>query len=161
MCTIEYILQQLTQYPDMQTKIRIELRETLPPEAGSRTYTLIDSLPYLEALVLESLRTITSVETYQPRVVPPGGCTIEGYYLPEGTVVSSQPYLINNHAAYFHSPFDFNPDRWLVGKDECNALKNRLWTFSSGPRACIGKHLAMASKYAYTRVQFFMGEKRK
>ena len=58
--------------------------------------------------------SVETIETYQPRLVPAGGCTIEGYYLPEGTVVSTQPHLMNHHPAIFPAPEKFDPDRWYV-----------------------------------------------
>ena len=147
--TIEYVFQKLSGLARSQSRIRQELRLCLPCEASAATYQNIDSLPFLDAIILESLRTIASIETYQPRVVPPGGCTIEGCYLPQGTIISSQPYLMNYHPEIFHRPFDFKPERWLLPMKEYNSLKFHLWTISSGPQACIGRHLAMASKCCF------------
>ena len=45
---------------------------------------MIDSLPYLNAVVMESLRLVDTISSYQTRVVPPGGCVISGYFLPAG-----------------------------------------------------------------------------
>ncbi|CAF9918720.1 hypothetical protein IMSHALPRED_004386 [Imshaugia aleurites] len=113
-CTIEFLMQKLTHLPEHQIRLRRELRSLLPRDPDARTYSQIDSLPFLNALILEALRVVESIETYQPRLVPPGGCTIESYYLPEGTVVSTQPHLMNNHPAIFPSPETFDPDRWYV-----------------------------------------------
>ena len=73
----------------------------------SRLFSFKEGLP-TPTLVLR----IETIETYQRRLVPSGGCTIEGYYLPEGTVVSTQPPLMNRHPDIFPAPEKFSPDRW-------------------------------------------------
>lgn len=113
-CTLEFLMQKLTHHPEHQIRLRGELRSHLPRDIDARSYSQIDSLPFLNALILEALRVIETIETYQPRLVPVGGCTIEGYYLREGTVVSTQPHLMNHHPAIFPQPAKFDPDRWYV-----------------------------------------------
>jgi cytochrome P450 len=140
-------MQKLTLHPTCQARLRKELRETLPSNSLDRNFAMIDKLTYLNATVMEALRVVTTIETYQPRVVPACGCSIEGYYIPGGTIVSSQPYLMNNHPAVFPSPWTFDPDRWLLSQEDYRALRKRLFTFSSGPRSCLGREFAIASMF--------------
>lgn len=142
---LDFIIRQICIYPDVQDAIREELK-TLP--GGIEAYNPVDleNLPYLNAVVLEGLRLVQVVESYQPRFVPKGGCTIEGYYIPEGTVISSQPFLIHRQEEIFPEPETFLPGRWLVeDKEKKRVLLKSMWAFSSGPRGCIGKDLAMAT----------------
>ncbi|MCJ1356842.1 MAG: hypothetical protein MMC33_006838 [Icmadophila ericetorum] len=142
---LDFVIRQLCIYPDVQEAIREELK-TLPAGIEASAYADIEKLPYLNAVILESLRIVTVVESYQPRFVPKGGCTIEGYYLPAGTIVSSQPYLIHRQENIFPEPESFLPGRWLIeDKEKKRALMKSMWAFSSGPRGCIGKDLSMAT----------------
>ena len=45
---------------------------------------MIDSLSYVNAVVMEGLRLVDTISSYQTRVVPKGGCVISGCYLPAG-----------------------------------------------------------------------------
>lgn len=59
-------------------------------------------------------------------------------------MVSAQPYIINRQASTFPETETFNPDRWLVDTETYKVLYKSLWTFSSGPRGCIGRELALS-----------------
>lgn len=116
----------------MQQRLRQELIEAGPDVA-------LDSLPYLDALLKETLRCYPPAPMSMPRYAPAGGCTIDGYSIPGGTIVSCQPYSvhrINDHV--FPQPERFWPERWLEEKGA--AERNRLlFSFSVGGRGCIGK----------------------
>ncbi|KAI4164571.1 MAG: hypothetical protein LQ342_001884 [Letrouitia transgressa] len=105
---------------------------------------MIESLPYLNAVVMESLRTVDTISSYQTRIVPPGGCVIAGYSIPAGTTIASQPYLINRQPHIFPRPNLFDPSRWLIPHNDYRELAKSMWTYSSGPRACIGRELSLA-----------------
>lgn len=49
-------MQKFTHHPQHQTRLRSELRSHLPRDPDARTYSQIDSLPFLNALILEALR---------------------------------------------------------------------------------------------------------
>ena len=141
---LEFVLRTLSTHPQMQARLRAELAESLPHDLDDCAFNAIDSLPYLNAVVLESLRLVDTIESCQSRVVPKGGCVVEGYYLPEGTIVSAQPYVLHRQENIFPDPEKFNPDRWLMDKESLRPLLKSLLTFSTGPRGCIGKQLALA-----------------
>ena len=81
---LEFILRKLSMHPHMQARLQAELYESLPHGIEESTFAAIDALPFLNAVLLESLRLVDTIESCQSRVVPKGGCMIEGYYLPEG-----------------------------------------------------------------------------
>ncbi|KAI1268309.1 cytochrome P450 [Xylariaceae sp. FL1019] len=103
-----------------------------------------DKLPYLDAVVHEGLRCFPAIPMSLPRYVPKNGRIIDGYFLPEGTIVSSQAYSAHHvDRAVFPDPDLFNPERWLEEKGELDR-KRLFFAFASGGRGCIGKHLALA-----------------
>lgn len=107
--------------------------------AANAAGTATDQLPFLDAVVNEGLRCWPPIPMSLPRVVPPGGRAVDGIMLPEGTVVSCQPYSVHRlNQDAFPEPQLFNPDRWL--SDEGDTERRRLmFSFSNGGRGCVGK----------------------
>ncbi|KAI0476723.1 cytochrome P450 3A13 [Xylaria cf. heliscus] len=102
-----------------------------------------DKLPYLDAVVMEALRVYPAIPMSLPRYVPKGGRTIDGYFIPEHTIVSSQAYSAHRiDDKVFPEPNLFNPDRWLEEEGELDR-KRLFFAFASGGRGCIGRHLAL------------------
>ncbi|KAM5540760.1 hypothetical protein V8D89_005404 [Ganoderma adspersum] len=119
----------------VQDKLRAELQE----RAGAP----LDDLPYLEAVIKESLRVFSPTPMSLPRLVPAEGRVLDGVHLPGGTIVSCQSYTVHRFdEAVWPDPDEFLPERWLVseGATERNQL---FFAFAAGGRGCIGKHLAM------------------
>lgn len=87
-------------------------------------YAEIRELPYLDACVNEGARLHPPFALPFERVVPEGGVTVLGHYLPGGTVVGGNPYVVNRDKATFGPDVEFwRPERWLE-KDEVH--KRRL-----------------------------------
>ncbi|KAL1890440.1 hypothetical protein Sste5346_008268 [Sporothrix stenoceras] len=122
----------------MQERLYHELKDSSPAS--------YDSLPYLQAVLKEGLRMFPSIPMSLPRYVPAGGREVDGTWLPEGTIVSCQPYTMHRFdETVFPQPDTFNPDRWLGTTAEVDAEMNRrFFAFSNGGRGCLGRHLAMA-----------------
>lgn len=81
---LEFVIRQISAHANVQSQLRLELLTSLPLGPDGRTYPLIDGLPYLDAVVMESLRLVDTISSYQTRIVPKGGCVVSGYYLPAG-----------------------------------------------------------------------------
>lgn len=141
---LEFTIRKLSARPDIQSQLRVELLTVVPNAVADRTYAMIDNLPYLNAVIMESLRLVDTISSYQTRVVPKGGCEISGYHIPAGTIISAQPYLINRQPSIFHNPEVFDPSRWILPSDSYRALAKNMWTYSSGAQSCIGKELSLA-----------------
>lgn len=85
----------------------------------------------------ETLRLWGPLLSHSPRVSP--GKMIGGRYVPAGVVVGSNPYTTARDPSVFPRPDVFDPSRWEKATSMMRVM-NR--PFSSGPRNCIGKHLA-------------------
>ncbi|KAL7786706.1 cytochrome P450 [Trichoderma ceciliae] len=102
-----------------------------------------ERLPFLDAVVSEGLRCFPPIPMSLPRYVPQGGRSIDGFWLPEKTIVSCQAYSVHRlNSDIFPDGDAFDPDRWLeLGGD---ADRRRIqFAFSNGGRGCVGKHLAL------------------
>lgn len=78
---------------------RPSLQKALEDEVGKLSPGFTDSdleqLPLLNAVINETLRLYCAVPGSLPRVVPQGGATLGGYFVPEGTTVSTQAYTLH------------------------------------------------------------------
>ncbi|KXH34685.1 benzoate 4-monooxygenase cytochrome P450 [Colletotrichum nymphaeae SA-01] len=96
-------------------------------------------LKYLRAVAQEAMRVYPPLPFALPRVVPNGGCTVDGYFLPGGTTVSTSTFAASMSSSNFDEPWDFRPERWLVDNptDDLDASQ----PFSYGTRSCMGRSL--------------------
>jgi cytochrome P450 len=97
-------------------------------------------LKYLTAVVDEAMRMYPPANNSHPRLVPPGGGTVAGRFLPERTL-AGVPHWASFRSSYnFTRPEEFIPERFM-GEDEQFATDKReaLQPFHLGPRNCIGR----------------------
>ncbi|KAF2848656.1 cytochrome P450 [Plenodomus tracheiphilus IPT5] len=139
----------LCRHPDVQSKLRAELRAELPALRDRNTpisSTEIDRLPYLNAVLQETLRIFPPVpltlrETAQDT-------TIQSHFIPAGTTIVICPWAINT-STHLWGPDarSFNPERWLgPGRANTGGAESNyaVTTFLHGPRSCIGRDFAKA-----------------
>jgi benzoate 4-monooxygenase len=130
----------------LKLRQEVESRLNLSDPEEMVPYNLVRDLPYLRACIDESLRLRPPIAYPLQRVVTaPEGATVLGYHLRQGTVVAVPPYSAHRIASVFPEPERYSPERWLNKDDpkQIYALKNCTIPFSVGPRACIGRHIAI------------------
>ncbi|KAJ4364135.1 hypothetical protein N0V83_009590 [Neocucurbitaria cava] len=123
----------------------IEECRSLPATAFSNGVVdleVADRLPYLDAVIKETLRLFAPLPASEPRSSPVE-TVIDGYTIPRGTVCSMAPFSLHRNEEVFPDPLKWNPDRWLMGEDgeesgRMGEMKKWSWAFSSGARMCIG-----------------------
>ncbi|KAG8159077.1 hypothetical protein KVR01_010738 [Diaporthe batatas] len=77
------------------------------------------SCAYLQAVIYEALRLRPSVGLTLDRVVPPGGMTIDGHFVPEGTEVGTSAWALHREPSIWGSDAEsFRPERWLGKENE-------------------------------------------
>ncbi|KAI2783193.1 putative cytochrome P450 [Daldinia loculata] len=133
--TLTYLIWTLCKRPDVKAKLLAEL-STLP---DGFTDLDLKKLPYLDHVIQETLRLYSAAPSGLPRVVPPGGATLAGHYIPGGYTVSSQAYSMHRNPTVYPEPLKFDPSRW---ENPTQAMKDAFVPFGGGSRICIGLHLA-------------------
>lgn len=135
-------------YQDTLAREARSIPDTDLNAAGNPTVEAADRLPYLDAVIKETLRIYAPLPASEPRS-PPKDVVIDGYRIPAGTICSLAPYSLHRNADIFPDPLKWDPERWLTGDAEgLTEMKRWWWAFSSGGRMCIGMHLAMAEMVA-------------
>ncbi|KAJ5876808.1 hypothetical protein N7455_000273 [Penicillium solitum] len=71
--------------PQIKSRLQQELSSAIPDSCQMSTADTLEKLPYLRAVVKESLRFSHGAPGRLPRVVPSSGATLCGQYLPPGT----------------------------------------------------------------------------
>ncbi|KAJ7720782.1 cytochrome P450 [Mycena metata] len=110
------------------------------------TYADQDSLPYVTAIVKESLRW----ELVIPLGVPHRAMqddVYEGYFIPKGTTVIANQWGISHDENVFPDPFAFQPERFLES-DSPPPDPNTI-AFGWGRRICPGRFLAENSLWLH------------
>lgn len=136
-------LPQNRQYQDKLIEEARSIPESGLNEDGNPTVEMSDKLPYLDAVIKETLRLYAPLPASEPRQ-PPQDTIIDGYDIPARTVVSMAPYSLHRNQEVFPDSLRFDPDRWFGTLNQVTEMKRWWWAFSSGGRMCIGMHLAMA-----------------
>lgn len=152
----------LLKNPACYKKLQHELDEAMRDgrigrgEAGLVTWSESQTLPYLDAVIKESMRVHPAAGLPLERITPPGGIEICGEHIPAGTIVGCSAWVIHQHeptfvpksnpAAY---PIDkFVPERWLdASSSQRKEMEATMFQFGAGSRTCIGKNISLLEIY--------------
>lgn len=103
------------------------------------------ALPYLQATLYEGLRINIPFTGLATKIVPSGGDTINGQFIPGGTRIGQNFYSVQRSKEIFGDDADiFRPERWL-DIDEARLTQQRLQVelvFGAGRWGCSGKSVA-------------------
>lgn len=122
----------------------------------------LTSCEYLYACINEALRMSPPVGLALWReVIVPGGMTLDGKRIPQGTDVGVPLYSIHHDEKYYKDPWTYRPERWLVDDgtgDSVERARAVFNPFSIGIRSCLGKGLAMTEMALTTATILFVGD---
>lgn len=100
--------------------------------------------PYYIACLREAMRLNPAAPTMLPRLAPKGGLEIHGRFVPEGTELTCNPWIIHRDPGLYGEDADaYRPERWLAGDDKVKEYHKYNVAFGYGGRLCLGKDLAM------------------
>ncbi|KAL8948520.1 MAG: hypothetical protein Q9222_005301 [Ikaeria aurantiellina] len=136
----------LLQNPEALHRVQAEVRAAFrsAEDITLRSVSTSGLLPYLEAVIQESLRCCPPIPATLPRITGSDGAMIDGSFVPANVSVGVHQWSTYRNATNFASPDTFDPDRWLqeAPAKYRDDKKAALQPFSVGPRNCLGKGLA-------------------
>ncbi|KAF5349137.1 hypothetical protein D9756_009446 [Leucocoprinus leucothites] len=103
----------------------------------------MDSLPYITAIALETLRWRDVVPIAIPRYLQADD-EYKGYRIPKGSIVIPNAWAMLHNETVYPDPFTFIPERFLTNDDKINKSVRdpRHACFGFGRRICPGRFMA-------------------
>jgi len=145
-CAFTFLAALLVNHPDVQAKAHEELDSVVGP---SRLPSHTDSLPYIRAIIKESLRIQPPSFLGVPHYLESDD-EFEGYYIPAQSVVVVNEHALHYDPNVFPDPEKFDPSRFLSFPEKNShyahgdVYKRDHFAFGAGRRLCVGIHLAEA-----------------
>ncbi|KAF4446717.1 hypothetical protein F53441_9650 [Fusarium austroafricanum] len=133
----------LSRHPDIQDRLRKEIRDQIPSPCSSRdvSQSQFHNLKYLNAVTNEVLR-YHSINTLLWRE-PVEDMVLMGQPICNGTKVVFSPWVLNRDPARWGPDSRvFDPDRWLDNPSGGGDHRYSFLTFGGGPRRCVGEQYA-------------------
>ncbi|KAL2821435.1 cytochrome P450 [Aspergillus cavernicola] len=129
-------------------RLREELKQAMPTPTHIARVSDLECLPYLTAVINESLRMSNAAIARFPKCAPYETLRYKSIAIPPNTPMSLSSYVIHRNADIFPEPDRFNPDRWMSKNNgEREYLTRYLVAFGKGSRSCLGQNLAYFEIY--------------
>ncbi|KAI9447043.1 cytochrome P450 [Lactarius psammicola] len=142
--TLLWWLLAMVAYPEVQKQAHAELDEVVG-SARPPTFADLPALPYIRAMVKETLRWSLTVPLGTPHVSSADDW-YEGMFIPKGTMCFQNVRVLNSDPEVFGSDgVRFDPARYLAENSRVKVPDGREEghiTFGFGRRLCPGRHVA-------------------
>jgi cytochrome P450 len=139
--TVEWALSELLKTPEVLAKATEEL-DRVVGRGRWVTEKDIPSLPYLEAIVKETMRLHPVAPMLVPRLSRED-TSVGGYDIPAGTRVLVSVWSICRDSELWDAPEDFMPERFHSSRLDVKGQDYELLPFGSGRRMCPGYSLGL------------------
>ncbi|XP_022862414.1 cytochrome P450 76A2-like [Olea europaea var. sylvestris] len=138
--TIEWVMVELLSHPETMIKVKNELAEVIGKN-NKFEEKYIENLPYLQAVVKETLRLHPPIPFLVPRKATQD-TDFMGYHIPKNTQVFVNAWAIGRDSDCWDEPSSFKPERFLGSKIDYKGQHFELIPFGAGRRICAGIPLA-------------------
>jgi cytochrome P450 len=125
--------------PAAQQAVQEEVQQAL--QGGMPTADTLASLPYLTQTIKETLRLYPAAPAlFSRRSTKP--ITLGPWQLPARTMFMVPVQVMHHDPRWFPEPLTFRPERFAPDAPE--VPRGAYLPFGTGPRVCLGQHLAMS-----------------
>ncbi|KAK4184563.1 cytochrome P450 [Podospora australis] len=126
--------------PSTLERLREELVAAIPDNTSLPTFAQVEGLPYLNAVIQETVRLHPGVMARQARISPDVPVVYKDkYVVPPGTLFSMSPLTTHLTAKEFGPDnYAFRPQRWI----DDPSIGRAFLGFARGSRNCVGMNMA-------------------
>ncbi|KAI3876251.1 hypothetical protein MKX03_028481 [Papaver bracteatum] len=138
--SVEWVMTEVVRNPEVMRKAKDEIAQVVGYNRKIEESD-VESLPYLGAVIKETLRLHPAAPLLIPRT------TVEemefmGYIIPKDTAVLVNVWGIGRDSALWDDPFSFNPERFLGNTTDYRGRHYQFLPFGAGRRMCAGIPMA-------------------
>ncbi|KAF2294028.1 hypothetical protein GH714_006798 [Hevea brasiliensis] len=137
---VEWAMAELLRKPEAMRKVKEELNEVVGVNRNVEEID-IEKLPYLQAVLKETLRLHPPIPLLIPRNTM-HDTDFMGYHIPKDTQVLVNVWAIGRDPDSWKDPLSFKPERFLGSSIDYKGQNFELIPFGSGRRICVGMVLA-------------------
>ncbi|KAK3726068.1 hypothetical protein LTR37_000216 [Vermiconidia calcicola] len=153
--SLSAVFRNLLEHPEVYKILMDELDQaakdgTISDKENNKvSWSETQHLPYLDACIQEAFRVHPAAGLILERVTPPQGMDILGHFIPGGTIVGCNAWVLHRRPEVFGNDVDtFRPERWLEAKpDQLREMKATMFQFGAGARTCLGKNISLLELY--------------
>ncbi|KAH7844828.1 hypothetical protein Vadar_032125 [Vaccinium darrowii] len=139
--TLEWAMAELLHNPITLQKLQAELRSVIKPNTKLEEQHM-ESLPYLKAVVKETLRLHPPLPFLVPHMAM-DSCEMLGYHIPKETQILVNVWAIGRDPQTWENPLEFRPERFLEPSIvDYKGHHFKFIPFGSGRRMCPAVPLA-------------------
>ncbi|CAL4085419.1 unnamed protein product [Meganyctiphanes norvegica] len=145
--TMRWILLYMAKYPEVQQRVQEEIDQAMPRD---KLPTLLDrdSLMYCEAVIHEVHRKASFLRLSLPHRTTKQ-IQVEGYTIPENTIVMINSNHCHVNPKYWKHPEKFYPEHFLDDQGRVITKKDGFMPFGIGRRQCLGEILARSDLFLF------------
>ncbi|GKD64517.1 cytochrome P450 93A3-like protein [Tanacetum coccineum] len=138
--TIEWAMAKLINHPNIMKKATEEIDQVVGKNRSLQESDT-QNLPYLQAIVKETLRLHPSVPLIPRQSTK--DCIMGGYHIPAKTNIFVNAWALGRDPNYWENPLEFIPERFLISELDVREQYFHMLPFGSGRRMCPGISLAL------------------
>ncbi|MCJ1438985.1 hypothetical protein MMC27_008375 [Xylographa pallens] len=120
-------------------RLRTELEEIMPDPHSTIEANRLEKLPWLTAVIKESLRIGENITTRLPLISPIKPLYYQDWEIPPGTPVSLSHGKTLLDPSVYKDPMSFIPERWLPDNPDYERISRLFVPFGKGNRGCYGQ----------------------
>ncbi|KAL5346712.1 hypothetical protein ACLOAV_008419 [Pseudogymnoascus australis] len=143
----------LLRKPKALRRLKTELRAAISVRDKANPIASLEHLPYLNAVIKESLRLTYGVAGRLARMPQEplhftNRSTGQEWIIPAGTPIGMSIAQLHHDETNFPNSHEWIPERWLNEKGDLDhKLDKYLLSFTRGSRQCLGMHLGYSELY--------------
>ncbi|KAH8271494.1 hypothetical protein KR018_000499, partial [Drosophila ironensis] len=143
--TMAFAMYELAKDADAQQRLREEIKEALVLSDGQVTMEMIESLEYMQMILLEILRMYPPLPFLDRECTAPKDYSLEpfnNFRVPKGMPIYIPCYALHMDPKYFSQPRKFTPERFSAANRKLNTPYTYM-PFGLGQHGCIGERFGL------------------